>query len=60
MKIVSKDLFRLLETRCSGWHLKNQALKKMENGLNSEKMKYCKKKVVWNVLRNKNWLKIID
>ena len=32
----------------------------MENGLNSEKMKYCKKKIVWNVLRNKNWLKIID
>ena len=28
----------------------------MKNGLNSQKMKYCKNKVVWNLLR-KNWLK---
>ena len=28
----------------------------MKNGLNSQKMKYCKKKIVRNILRN-NWLK---
>ena len=28
MWIVSKNLCRLLEMRCCGWRLKNQALKK--------------------------------
>ena len=29
---------------------------KVRNSLNSQKMKYCKKKIVWNVLKN-NWVK---
>ena len=29
---------------------------KGRNSLNSQKMKYCKKKIVWNVLKN-NWVK---
>ena len=49
MKIVSKSLFRLLGTMYCSWCLDY-------NGLNSQKMKYSKKKIVWNVLEN-NWLK---
>ena len=30
----------------------------MKNALNSQKMKYCKKKIVWNIFRN-NWSKDI-
>ena len=29
---------------------------KIKNGLNSQKMKHCKKKILWNDLDN-NWLK---
>ena len=29
---------------------------KIKNGLTSQKMKHCKKKIVWNDLEN-NWLK---
>ena len=35
---------------------------KFKNGLNSQKMKYCKTKIVWNVLENmfEMFLKTID
>ena len=32
--------------------------KKVKNSLNSQKVMYCKKKVVWNILRY-NWKKTI-
>ena len=56
--LVSR-LFRLLGTMYCGWRLDHTGCQKMKfkNGLNSNKMKYCKKKIVWNVLEN-NWLKV--
>ena len=46
MQIVSKNLFRLLQGVAADAKKARHLKKKIKNGLNSQKMKYCKKKVV--------------